>query len=951
MAAEGRDFGQIITFYSYKGGTGRSMVLANVAYILSMQNGSRTNGGKPVLAIDWDLEAPGLHRYFQSDLPSPAEQRPGLIDFFVSVEEFYRQRAPAGELGEDRAETEEATGLFRDALQKFPLDEHLFRLSSIPGLSLMTAGKLDDGYVQRVRKFPWESFYLRYGSFLTHLRELLMKRFGHVLIDSRTGITDTSQICTRVMPEKMVAVFAPNQQNLEGVTDVIRRAANFRGRSGDVRGWIAFPVASRLDASASRLRELWWHGARDQDAPVGYQPIFEALFKDLYSLDECSLEHFFAATQIPHDSDYAYGETIAARVGGVTDRLSIGHACANLAARVTKLDAPWDPLPEESVAVAQQNEREARRDAAASLRQRRRLARTSIVAGVALLAALGVVAVRYRNTSKVNRAADLVKAGQALASEGDFKAAHLRYDQALALLPSADAYWKRGQLRASEQDHKGALDDYRQAIAIDRNLVGAYFDRAELLRETHDRAGAESDYNKVVALNKEFAAAHFRLALLRLLRHDEKGAMAAVEDARRYGKLDATADKLRDQAIWTLSAEITAQPQSARLQLDRARLQWMQGRWLNAAADFQRYLESNSGDSEAAEAKAKIAESFLRVPPDEEGGTLGRPALAVAIAELGHKYGPSEKKAASTRYMGSVPPENGRWPASFVFWCFEEAAHEEHLPTNGFFSRPASVAALIDQVRRRGMYRAPNYQPRPGDLVFSADPHQKQVGIVHHFRDGRVYSIEQDLTDNLSLSGYVRSTSDLAGFAQITNGALVVVVPPPSLPDAGVNGIVDSLTKEEMAAQINLPKSDRFPDSTTVRYFRYPADSAEAQRILDLIQTAGGVQGGRISYVVDKTLHLSSYTRYFEIRLSKTAFGDGPVATSKLIRVQVSNPPEGLTVLIDGRPGRLPIRLPRDGRSHTLRFESARTRPEIKTVTADQDLSLELVNKPRLLID
>jgi len=50
--------GEIITFYSYKGGTGRSMALANVAWVLA-------SNGRRVLVIDWDLEAPGLHRYFK----------------------------------------------------------------------------------------------------------------------------------------------------------------------------------------------------------------------------------------------------------------------------------------------------------------------------------------------------------------------------------------------------------------------------------------------------------------------------------------------------------------------------------------------------------------------------------------------------------------------------------------------------------------------------------------------------------------------------------------------------------------------------------------------------------------------------------------------------------------------------------------------------------------------
>ena len=53
--------GQVITFYSYKGGTGRSMALANVACVLAQ----RQNTGRGVLMVDW-IEAPGLHRYFRT---------------------------------------------------------------------------------------------------------------------------------------------------------------------------------------------------------------------------------------------------------------------------------------------------------------------------------------------------------------------------------------------------------------------------------------------------------------------------------------------------------------------------------------------------------------------------------------------------------------------------------------------------------------------------------------------------------------------------------------------------------------------------------------------------------------------------------------------------------------------------------------------------------------------
>ena len=71
--------GRIVTFYSYKGGTGRSMAVANVAWMLAL-NGLR------VLVIDWDLEAPGIHRYFHPFLEDKEllTRMKGIVDEVVS---------------------------------------------------------------------------------------------------------------------------------------------------------------------------------------------------------------------------------------------------------------------------------------------------------------------------------------------------------------------------------------------------------------------------------------------------------------------------------------------------------------------------------------------------------------------------------------------------------------------------------------------------------------------------------------------------------------------------------------------------------------------------------------------------------------------------------------------------------------------------------------------------
>jgi cellulose biosynthesis protein BcsQ len=66
--------GRVITFYSYKGGTGRTMALANVAWLLA-------GNGYRVLAIDWDLESPGLHRYFHPFLRDKDQRySEGILD-------------------------------------------------------------------------------------------------------------------------------------------------------------------------------------------------------------------------------------------------------------------------------------------------------------------------------------------------------------------------------------------------------------------------------------------------------------------------------------------------------------------------------------------------------------------------------------------------------------------------------------------------------------------------------------------------------------------------------------------------------------------------------------------------------------------------------------------------------------------------------------------------------
>ena len=332
--------GQILTFYSYKGGTGRSMVLANTACLLAQQ--PEGNGG--ILTVDWDLEAPGLHRYFADRFrrqfegadgaEAALEGSPGLIDLFIAL---------AAEIDKLPPIAEEPTPEIQEQLaQAVNLDSYILR-TDVPNVCLLKAGTFDETYARRVNTFQWEALYNRAPWVIALVADWFTSRFRYTLIDSRTGITDTSGICTMLLPDKLVAVFTPNQQSLDGVLQMAERSTNYRRRSADLRPLSVFPLPSRIETSEPDLREHWRKGTG-----TGYQPRFEALFRKVWELDECNLDAYFNEVQIQHSSAYAYGEKVAVLLEKTNDRTSLRRAYASFVERLG-LDVPWD-VPETSSA-------------------------------------------------------------------------------------------------------------------------------------------------------------------------------------------------------------------------------------------------------------------------------------------------------------------------------------------------------------------------------------------------------------------------------------------------------------------------------------------------------------------------------------------------------------------------------------------------------------------------
>src|SRR5579864_6949311 len=160
---------QTITFYSYKGGTGRSLALANAARYLARL-------GFKVVALDCDLEAPGLHYKFSTNSDgSPLDVKTGVIDFLDSFVVDGEVSCP---------------------LKNFTLDV------SVPGIDkplvqLIPAGHvLSTEYWSKLSSINWHDLFYSKGAKGVQVFLELKSRILHelepdfLLVDSRTGITE-----------------------------------------------------------------------------------------------------------------------------------------------------------------------------------------------------------------------------------------------------------------------------------------------------------------------------------------------------------------------------------------------------------------------------------------------------------------------------------------------------------------------------------------------------------------------------------------------------------------------------------------------------------------------------------------------------------------------------------------------------------------------------------------
>ncbi len=157
--------------------------------------------GKKVLVADFDLEAPGLDTF---KLKKFRGNKKGIVEY---VTEYLS--------------TDRAPGIC-DYIHKCSFSE-----SDSGELWIMPAGNRNKSYHKRLNTIDWRHLYDQRDGFLLfeNLKAQWKKYFkpDYILIDSRTGHTDISGICTRQLPDAVVILFFPNEQNLSGLVPIVER--------------------------------------------------------------------------------------------------------------------------------------------------------------------------------------------------------------------------------------------------------------------------------------------------------------------------------------------------------------------------------------------------------------------------------------------------------------------------------------------------------------------------------------------------------------------------------------------------------------------------------------------------------------------------------------------------------------------------------------------------------
>ena len=192
----------VVTFYSFKGGVGRTTSLAFVANLL-------TTRGHRVVMIDFDLEAPGLSFAHPTEVSGSSTY--GVLDYI-----YQRYITPD---------------------QDIPKIDACIRQISISTrgeLYLIPAGAYNEDYVHRLADLDVRSLYQLDVNPIHQLLKDVKSTLDPdiILIDARTGFTEMGAVALFDQADLGIICFSPTTQSFAGLEWVVKAASKQRKAYG-----------------------------------------------------------------------------------------------------------------------------------------------------------------------------------------------------------------------------------------------------------------------------------------------------------------------------------------------------------------------------------------------------------------------------------------------------------------------------------------------------------------------------------------------------------------------------------------------------------------------------------------------------------------------------------------------------------------------------------------------
>jgi hypothetical protein len=194
----------IVAFYSFKGGLGRSTLLASFAI-------QRAHAGQRVCVIDMDLDSPGAGRLLSADAKGLTAQW-GVVDF-----------------------------LMEHRLPDIRFDDYWHRCDRVAAegeIRIMPSGKLDAQFADKLGRVDLEEAPAAHESGLWRLLERTRDELkpDWILLDARTGISEPAGQLLSGIAHLHVLLGTVQAQSWEGLGLVIDRLGGDRVRIGEPQG-------------------------------------------------------------------------------------------------------------------------------------------------------------------------------------------------------------------------------------------------------------------------------------------------------------------------------------------------------------------------------------------------------------------------------------------------------------------------------------------------------------------------------------------------------------------------------------------------------------------------------------------------------------------------------------------------------------------------------------------